>query len=363
MRFVLALVALGAASAATLEIPAAGGLLALDGSPAEALWSQARVLPLTPAGFGAPFPEGGEARAIVRGGYLCLAARLPEPDRISAYSRGRGAALGREDAIVFTFRVKPPAPRAGIASLTIGALGGFKVEYSGSNPPDVPLVLARAAAGAHEWTVEAAIPLANLDSLGFLTVERIRVPRPEAPELRWYWPGANDRAAFTLPLRLRARGADPRRAAARPPRRPARPVFSRRATLVRGGAQGVKHRPHGDATTCASAWPKPPPPSARPGKSVRTRADWERFRDQRLAALRASLSPCPSVRPCAPPSRAASTWATASSSKMWPSKAARTCWSPPTYICPPKSEGAFPLSFSSTATTRRAPSPNCRTPA
>ena len=199
MRFVLALVALGAASAATLEIPAAGGLLALDGSPAEALWSQARVLPLTPAGFGAPFPEGGEARAIVRGGYLCLAARLPEPDRISAYSRGRGAALGREDAIVFTFRVKPPAPRAGIASLTIGALGGFKVEYSGSNPPDVPLVLARASAGAHEWTVEAAIPLANLDSLGFLTVERIRVPRPEAPELRWYWPGANDRAAFTLP--------------------------------------------------------------------------------------------------------------------------------------------------------------------
>lgn len=78
--FVLGLLALAVASGATLKIPSASGPLTIDGKIDERIWQDARVLALSPAGFGAPFPEGGESRMAVRGSYVCLSARLPEPN-------------------------------------------------------------------------------------------------------------------------------------------------------------------------------------------------------------------------------------------------------------------------------------------
>ncbi len=85
------------ASGATLNIPSADGPLTVDGRVEEDIWAQAVVLPLQPKEFGAPFPAGGEMRAMVRRGYLCLSARLPESERLVAKSIGRNPVWWRED--------------------------------------------------------------------------------------------------------------------------------------------------------------------------------------------------------------------------------------------------------------------------
>ena len=80
---VLGLLASSAASGASLKIPSASGPLTIDGKIEERIWQEARVLPLGAAGFGAPFPAGGETRMVIRGGYVCVSARLAEPDASS----------------------------------------------------------------------------------------------------------------------------------------------------------------------------------------------------------------------------------------------------------------------------------------
>ena len=67
------------ASGATLQIPSADGPLTINGLADEDIWKQAVGLPLEPVGFSAPFPAGGEMRAVVRGGYLCLSAAFRRP--------------------------------------------------------------------------------------------------------------------------------------------------------------------------------------------------------------------------------------------------------------------------------------------
>src|SRR5260370_15526349 len=66
------------ASGATLRVPGIRGPLKIDGVADEEIWKQAAVLPMHSADFGVPFPAGGGMPAVVRGGYLCLSARLPE---------------------------------------------------------------------------------------------------------------------------------------------------------------------------------------------------------------------------------------------------------------------------------------------
>ena len=89
VKFVLIALMLTASAVASeprLLIPVASGPLTIDGVADEAIWQQAAVLPLQKPAFGAPFPDGGEMRAVVRGGYLCLSARVPEKGRIVARS-------------------------------------------------------------------------------------------------------------------------------------------------------------------------------------------------------------------------------------------------------------------------------------
>ena len=75
-------------SGATLQIPGATGSLTIDGVVDEAIWKQATVLPAHSPGFGASFPGRGEMRAVVRGSFLCLSARMPETSRVVARSTG-----------------------------------------------------------------------------------------------------------------------------------------------------------------------------------------------------------------------------------------------------------------------------------
>src|SRR5207237_390399 len=83
-------------------------------------------------------------------------------------------------------------------NVSINPLGGYGVE--GIGVPVAPQsVLASASIGLHEWSAEAAIPLNSFSQPLSVSVERIRAPRPDAPELRWYWPGPNDRVGFEMP--------------------------------------------------------------------------------------------------------------------------------------------------------------------
>ncbi len=251
---------------ATLQIPHAAGPLTIDGRLDEPIWRQARVLALG--------RDGGETRVLLRGGYVCLAARLPEPDRVVGFSTRPGAELGREDTITWTFHVRPAD-----VTLTVTPLGGYRATPARG-------VIAAARVGPGEWTVEAAIPAESLGGLGFLSVERIRVPRPQAPELRWHWPAPNERADFSLPRMREA--AEPLVEAA--PVRSAAPA-DRVAAEPASDALGRQLR-----TRMAEA-------AARERKAwerVRTLEDWEAFRNQRLAALRASLGSFPERTPLRP---------------------------------------------------------------
>jgi hypothetical protein len=190
-----------AADAAAITIPSISGALTVDGKPDEPAWQAARVLPLVSAEFGAPFPAGGETRIATRGAYLCLSAQLPEPERVVAHSTGNNPSWWSEDLITWNIRVQDTAVRRHLSlSLTVNAVGAYRVQGAAGVPSleGAQSLLVATHLGAGEWTVEAAIPLDRLGQIGFIDVQRVRAPRPDAPELRWYWPAANERATFQL---------------------------------------------------------------------------------------------------------------------------------------------------------------------
>jgi hypothetical protein len=166
-------------------LPQADGPLTIDGTPAEAVWAQAQVQLLR--------PNGGEARILVRGRYVCVSATLPEADRVVALNIGRNPEFWAEDLVVWRFGVYTGG-RNRTVTLSVNPFGGFRVD-------GVPVNRAMAAAriGDKAWTVEAALPLEELSSIGFVGVERVRAPRPQSPELRWYWPEPNVPSEYQLP--------------------------------------------------------------------------------------------------------------------------------------------------------------------
>jgi dienelactone hydrolase len=246
------------AALATLQFPHASGPLTVDGRLDEAIWRQARVL---------PFPDGSETRVLVRGDRLCVGARLIEPDRVVAYSTGRDPAFGREDLVTWRFSFRPKTGPSRTVVVTVNPLGGIQAEKG---------VTAAAAVGAKEWTVEASIPIESLAGTGFLAIERVRAPRPQAPELRWQWPAIHERADFEFtPAALAAIPGRVWREEER--KRLSIPAMVERQIQTRMAQQAASER--------------------REWEKVRTRQDWERFRDPRLAALSASLAPFPERTP------------------------------------------------------------------
>jgi hypothetical protein len=214
-----------AASAGSREIPSVNGPLTIDGLVDENIWKQATALPLQATGYGAAFPQGGETRALVRGRYLCLSAWLPETGRVVARSTGENPDWWREDLIIWTVHFRDFATTL---TITINPLGAYRVDVSSlpHNWSDRPLsesvlgpgyfsanyvdvrrlpqklaepLLVSAAVEKNAWSAELAIPISDIANVGSLTAERVRVPRPDAPELRWYWPGPAPGMAFLLP--------------------------------------------------------------------------------------------------------------------------------------------------------------------
>jgi dienelactone hydrolase len=294
------------ASGATLKIPSAEGPLTVDGLVDEEIWSQAAVLPLQPADFGAPFPAGGEIRAVVRRGYLCLSARLPESRRIVAKSTGPRPVWLREDLVVWTFRFLSSDPHHNSLTLSVNPLGAYSVEPIQASE-DRPPVEVSASIGSDRWSVEAAIPLDKLGKIGFASVERIRAARPDAPELRWHWPGANDSLDFELaatsnpeppPVAAKnwvssmlpaapATSSDPvARELASVPHQVWTEAERMRLGVERMWEKDLRSRLTEAALAERHDWEK-----------VATLADWEEFRDRRLAALKASLGPFPERTP------------------------------------------------------------------
>jgi len=288
-----------------LNIPSADGPLIVDGNLQEELWKQAVPLPLAPVAFGKPFPEGGEVRVVVRNGYLCLSARLPEPGRVVARSTGRNPVWWNEDLIIWTFRYHSAEGRNTLLTLSVNPLGGYRVEPAGVG--DGQAVVAAADLDREGWSVEAAIAVSHLASIGFVGVERVRASRPNAPELRWYWPGVNDRLPFQLPSSgisisvpkvvlkdwSTREGTQPVRVTATTshaltvvPHRVWTDPERRKLAVEEMWRNNLKARVADVAAAERKDWEK-----------VRTVADWETFRERRLAALKESLGPFPPRTP------------------------------------------------------------------
>lgn len=297
-----------AAQTAPLKIPSATGPLTVDGVPNEPIWNQAITLPFREPSFGPVFANGGEARILLRDGYVCVSARLPEPDRIVARSTGANPVWWREDLAVWEFRTRAPKGGNRQFSLSVNPLGAWRVEFSGSpGTAESAMVAARIIQG--EWTVEAAIDARELAEIGFLSAERVRVPRPQTPELRWIWPGTNDRAAFQMPpgstrrapmhrpVRLggiaapipeppaSASGSLAKELAAVPNK-----VWSEEEHKRLGVAQMMEKKLRARMAAVAAD-------ERREWEKVRTLSDWEAFRDRRLGALKSSLGPFPERTP------------------------------------------------------------------
>jgi dienelactone hydrolase len=298
-----------AAETVSILIPSVSGPLAIDGKLDDAAWQSARVLGLASSEFGPPFPVGGEVRIAARGKYLCLSARIPEPDRPVAHSTGRNPDWWSEDLIIWTFRVYDGGLRRNVhVSLAVNPLGAWRFQNSITLEPlkGAETVLVAVNRDSGQWMVEAAIPLDRLARNGFASVERIRAPRPVAPELRWHWPAANERAVFALSELNREPAPEFRPAqrlslgTSRPEGKPVTALgwipktvwtAEQRDRLRVSGMleNSLRARMSVIAGQEKLAWQR-----------VNSRESWERFRDQRLAALRKSLEPFPERTPLRP---------------------------------------------------------------
>ena len=307
------------------------GPLTIDGFVNEDIWKQAAVLPMQANDYGAAFPQGGETRAMVRGRYLCLSARLPEAGQVVARSTGENPDFWREDLIIWTVHFRDFATTL---TISINPLGAYRVDAGRlpHNWSDRPLsesvlgpgyfatkyldarllpqklaepLLVSSAVEKNAWSAELAIPIADISNIGSLTAERVRVPRPDAPELRWFWPGPSPGLAFRLPT------GDP---SAEPP-----VVIRKDWTSPTASAVSIPSASDALSLTLASLpihvwndlerrtlevdqmWEKNLAARVKDAalaeghdwENVHSLADWENFRNSRIAALKASLGRFP----------------------------------------------------------------------
>lgn len=287
------------AADSALSIPSISGNLVIDGKADEPFWQGAHIVHLTSKEFGDPFPAGGEARIAVRGSYLCLSARIPEPERLVAHSTGRDPDWWSEDVVTWGIRVQDVAAgRHPTLFLTVNPLGGYRLQgLEGTvikTRPDPVLVAAQPGKG--EWTVEAAIPIKSFAPLGFIDVERVRAARPDAPELHWFWPAANERTTFRIG-KLTADGP-PEHRPWMPPVSPARPKLATQFDWIPHNAWSDEERNRirpdrmlenalrARMSTIADE-------EKREWQKVDSVETWKAFRDKRIGALEKWIGPWP----------------------------------------------------------------------
>lgn len=296
---ILGMGAVWASEEASITIPSASGAVTIDGKLDDAFWQNSRVVSLSASGL---FSAGGEIRIAISGSYLCLSARLPEPDRVVAHSTGRNPSWWSEDLVTWNIRVYDRRVQRNLnLSLAVNPLGAYRLDGAAGVPPleSERSVMAASRVGRGEWTVEAAIAVDDLGQIGLLDVERIRARRPDAPELRFYWPAPNGRATFQFSMLTKAplpeiRGVHSQEAPATAP--PAQLAWipanawseEQRIRLQVPAmlASSLRRRMSAVAQQEKEAWSR-----------VNSRAAWERFRDERLSALGQWMGPMPDRTP------------------------------------------------------------------
>ena len=327
----------------TLNIPASTGPLYIDGKLDDVFWKSACTLLLINPEID-HFGKGGEVRFAVRGDYLCMSAGIPESDRVVARSTGINPTWWREDMIVWRFRYKSPITNLersvtltinplGAISLfsgdyyynhgnTKGSLGGDYGYGSGyksmsidvSNCASTPLdwaseILIASAIRKNEWTVELALPLEQFNSIGFMSLERVRAPRPNVPELCWYWPALNESADYTLansnpessPVIYSNSNPLPRNNVIKAPEAPGSLLAKEVATLPGQAWTKEEQKTLGISTMLEESIRLRMAAFARDEKlawhEVQTVSDWELFRNKRLAAMHNWIGPLPERTP------------------------------------------------------------------
>lgn len=330
-------------STTSTGIPIVSGELTIDGKINDEFWQSARILQLeNPETVHSC--EGGEIRIAVRGNYLCVSAMIPDANRLVARSSGLNPTWAREDMIAWRLKYQSPLNRKTVfATLAVNPLGAVSLfsgdsHYYGSVGDDVinsikrivgingaviagsnfenstgtPLqwvnnILAAATIGQNEWTVELAIPLEQFGSIVFMSIERVRAPRPNAPELSWYWPAQNVRGHLELPKGnmepppLYQPAFPPQNLLIKKPETPDNQLAKEVAALPKYAwtkeeqkslgvtamlERSIRSRMAGFAEEEKRDWQK-----------VRTVDDWEHFRDKRLGALNEWIGPMPERTP------------------------------------------------------------------
>ena len=183
--------------------------LVIDGRSGESFWRDAAERRLEPVEEGVPGEKGGQVLAAWGGGYLCLAARLPEEGgRVLARSVGRNPVWERdhpfsppvEDRIEFQLRYADGGGVEHTWKLAVNPWGAYRLERDGKLGEGIRLPAA-AAIDRGGWSVEAAVPVELFGGARAVRLRavRIRARRPLEPEFRWRWPAGGSFASLEAP--------------------------------------------------------------------------------------------------------------------------------------------------------------------
>ena len=334
------------ANSNTFNIPAVSGALTIDGKLDDEFWHSALILSLKNPDIGLPV-DGGEVRIAARGNYLCLSAMIPDSDRLVARSTGINPTWEREDLIAWRLKYQSPISRKTVfVTLAVNPFGAVSLfagdsHYYGSVGEDVinskkrivgingaiitgsdfenstgtPLkwvndILSSVVIGQNEWTAELALPLEQFGPIGFMSIQRVRAPRPNSSELSWYWPAANERAYYKL-----STGKIELNPIYKPASLPVNQIIKDSkikgsllamevASLPKYAWTNEEQKSLGVATmlekSIRSRMARIAGEEKLAWSKVRTIDDWERFRDKRLGELHDWIGPMPERTPLRP---------------------------------------------------------------
>ncbi|MGC1243009.1 MAG: hypothetical protein WA874_15575, partial [Chryseosolibacter sp.] len=327
-----------------IQVGAVSGALTIDGKMSDEFWQAADILSLNNAEAEA-FGEGGDVRVAVRGKYLVLGASMPEKERLVARSVGINSPWEREDLVAWRLKYQSPLNgRTYFVTLAVNPLGAINLyagdsHYYGSvggdvvnsmkrliavhGAVDVPGdefvnatgsrldwvkdIISAASIGRNEWSAEVALPLKQIGQIVFMSIERVRAARPNAPELSWYWPARDVRGFLELsepdtePDPVHVPTVLPQNAVVEKSNVTETQLAREISTLPRQAwnkeeqksldvtgmlRRSLQSRVATFAEEEKIAW-----------KKVNTIHDWEGFRDQRLVALKEWLGPFPERTP------------------------------------------------------------------
>jgi dienelactone hydrolase len=306
-----------------IKIPVVSGPLTIDGKLDDSVWKSALSFSLK-NGLKNLSGEGGDSWIAVRGRYLCLGARIVDSGRITAHSAGVNPNWWREDMIIWMLRYMSPSSTSKIAAMfAVNPFGAYSLRsvrdiynitkndlYSSTPLEWAKDVMVAAEIDKDEWCVEAVLPLKQLGRVGFLSVELIRVPRINTPEISWYWPAQNVQIPYEIadtsidsdPLFQPAAlwGNKTIVSAIVPVNKLAAEVNSLPKQVWSPDEReslGVRRKLESSIRTRIASFAKE---EKNAFQEVKTIEDWEKFRDKRLTALTNSIGPLPERTPLKP---------------------------------------------------------------